>query len=348
MIQVTTVCLRCFHLPRRRCSFLALFSIPLLVIILVLTGHLEEIVSRALPLFYPVPSSVPAFSHNIPPLLISPPKACTPPPFLLILVSTAPSHRDQRNAIRQTWGSLSSSVDSGSLTLFVLGFPTSQDDQVALVQEANLHGDIIQAAFTDTYWNLTLKTLVGMAWASQKCQGAHYLMKTDDDVFVNTASLSKFLQGQEVPLYLGRVHWRVSPQRDPENRHYTSYDLYNADHFPPYCSGTGYVLSLGVVTCLLQETGRVPVITLEDVYVGLLAWAAGVSPRHSAQLAGSMAVPHNGCCYRAMFSSHGLTPQGMRVAWNMLTEAMAEWCPLALLQCKTLGQLVENGGKGVI
>ncbi|KAM4696817.1 beta-1,3-galactosyltransferase 4-like [Rhinophrynus dorsalis] len=346
MIPLTAVCLRCFHLPRRRCSFLALFSILLLVISLVLTGHVQEIISHALPLFYPLPSSVPAFSHNIPPFLISPPKACTPPPFLLILVSTAPSHRDQRNAIRQTWGSLSSSVDSGSLTLFVLGFPTSQDGQVALVQEANFHGDIIQAAFTDSYWNLTLKTLVGMAWASQKCQGAHYLMKTDDDVFVNTESLSKFLQAQKGPLYLGQLHWRVSPQRDPENRHYTSYDLYNADHFPPYCSGMGYVLSLGVVMRLLQEAGRVPVITSEDVYVGLLAWAAGISPRHSARVGGAMALPHNGCCYKAMFNLHGLTPQGMRVAWNMLNEAKARWCPLALLQCKILWQLLENGEMG--
>ncbi|XP_075042540.1 beta-1,3-galactosyltransferase 4 [Mixophyes fleayi] len=347
MLPAVAACLRLFPVYRRRWRvFVTVISLALLIIFLI-SGHLEEHLSWALPIFYSAPShlsSSPILNVPVPPFLLSPVKACLSPPLLLILVSSAPSHRDRRDAIRQTWGSLSSSTEFASLTLFVLGVPKSPVERAALVHEAVTHRDIIQANFTDSYQNLTLKTLTGLSWALEKCQEAQYLLKTDDDVFVNTPSLSKFLREHNGLMYLGRVHWHVSPDRDPESRHYTSYELYAGDHFPPYCSGTGYVLSQAAARHLLQEAGSGPWPTVEDVYVGILARAAGIAPRHIAKIAGSIIVPHNSCCYRTMFTSHRITPRRMQEAWYMLKEADNHWCPpLTLLYCKLMGQGVENG-----
>ncbi|KAM8952780.1 beta-1,3-galactosyltransferase 4 [Pelodytes ibericus] len=343
MLLSPFTCLRSLHPARRRWPWLnvllSLFVISLLFLFLSLSGHLEEGVSDLLPLFYGTPthpSSSNIFHHSLPSFLISPPSFCSKAPFLLILVSSAPSHRDQRDAIRQTWGSLSTSAASDSLTLFVLAVPQSEGEKAAVIQEAQFHGDIIQAAFTDTYRNLTLKTLAGLSWALQKCQRAEFLLKTDDDVFVNTPALSQFLRGQKGPLYLGRVHWRVSPIRDLTSRHYTSPEIYAERYFPPYCSGTGYILSQEAARLLLRKMGRGPWLSLEDVYIGTLAWAAGLAPRHSAMFAGSMTAPHTGCCYSNMFTSHGVIPQRMAEAWGMLREAKDAWCPGALLRCKVL------------
>ncbi|XP_053328713.1 beta-1,3-galactosyltransferase 4 [Spea bombifrons] len=339
-----------FLLPRRS-SLLLLILLAGLFLILSLTGQLEESLSRLLPLFYSSPShpnSYSFFRHGLPSFLISPSNACSQAPFLLILVSSAPSHRDRRDAIRQTWGSPSTSAASNSLTLFVLAISNSEKENEAVVHEAELHRDIVQVAFADTYRNLTLKTLAGLAWGLQKCQSARFILKTDDDVFVNTPSLSKFLSGQDGLQYLGRIHWHVGPIRDPESRHYTSRDVYPGGYFPPYCSGTGYVLSRGAAVLMLQKLKRGPLLSLEDVYVGILAQAAGVAPRHIAKIAGSRALPHKGCCYRTMFTSHGVPPKRMVEAWIMREMAEEAWCPLAMVQCLAFGKLVENWGFGVL
>ncbi|KAM4640890.1 beta-1,3-galactosyltransferase 4 [Discoglossus pictus] len=341
----TMSCLRSIFLSRRRSPTLHIFlllCLPTCFTLLFISGYLEEIISYTLPVFYPAPSSVsstPLSLDALPSILISPPNVCSLSPFLLILVSTAPSHQEHRDAIRQTWGG-GHSHSSEILTLFVLGIPHSPEQQLALKQEAEFHGDIIQANFMDTYRNLTLKTLSGLAWASQKCIGAQYLLKVDDDVYINTVALTKFLHRQTGSLYLGRVHWRVSPMRNPESSHFVPVNLYEHSHFPPYCGGSGYVLSQDVAHRLLQVVWRISIVSVEDVYIGMLAWEAGVAPRHSTKMAGTMALPHNGCCYANMFTLYELTPRGMMETWTLLSGADTRWCPFAILVCKAFELLV--------
>ncbi|KAM9323862.1 beta-1,3-galactosyltransferase 4 [Gastrophryne carolinensis] len=343
---------RLFLLNRRRWSsiFIIVTSL-LLLLVFSFSGYAEECLSRTLLVFYPNPSpdsSLQLSGVPVPPLLLSPASACSSAPFLLILVPSAPSHRDRRDTIRQTWGSPSSSAASSSLTLFVLGVPGTVEGRSALLHEAVTHGDIIQANFTDSYRNLTLKTLTALTWALRKCQGAKFLLKADDDVFVNTPALSAFLQDQRGLGYFGRVHWRVAPFRDLEHRHYVSPDIYAGDYFPPYCSGTAYVLSFGVIGHIVQKVGSGPWPTVEDVFIGILAKAAGITPQHVSKMAGSMVAPHNRCCYQTMFTSHGMEPRSMREAWNMVNAAEDHWCPpLTLLFCRTFGKTVEDGKNSV-
>ncbi|KAM5146750.1 beta-1,3-galactosyltransferase 4-like [Mantella aurantiaca] len=347
MRLITAACLRLFCIHRRRwCSMFLLLSLSLLLLFLSLSGYLEECLCRALPIFYPNPTQISSSrlsSVPLPPFLLSPANACSPPPLLLILVSSAASHRDRRDAIRQTWGSLSSATASSSLTLFVLAVSNKPEERSALEHEAVTHGDIIQANFTDSYRNLTLKTLTGLAWTFQKCQGAQFVLKTDDDVFINTPALLTFLKEQHGIRYFGRINWHAAALRDPENRHYTSHELYPSDYFPPYCSGVGYILSYGAVGHILQEAGNGPWLSIEDVYIGILAKAAGIPPQHVAKITGVSSILHNSCCYRTMFTSHSLTPREMQEAWNMLKEEEDHWCPpLTLLYCRTFGLLFNN------
>ena len=45
--------------------------------------------------------------------------------------------------------------------------------------------------FQDIYYNLTLKTVMGLKWTSIYCNQAKYIMKTDDDIFVNVPLLHR-------------------------------------------------------------------------------------------------------------------------------------------------------------
>ncbi|KAF1401152.1 Beta-1,3-galactosyltransferase 4, partial [Spheniscus humboldti] len=95
-------------------------------------------------------------------------------------------------------------------------------EQAALREEALRHGDLLQGAFADTYANLTRKTLLLLRWAAARCPAAPFLLKADDDVFVNLPALTTYLASLRHPrrLYLGRVHWWVRPDRDPRGRHH--------------------------------------------------------------------------------------------------------------------------------
>ncbi|NXS01802.1 B3GT4 galactosyltransferase, partial [Oxylabes madagascariensis] len=89
--------------------------------------------------------------------------------------------------------------------------------------ESRQHGDILLGDFADTYGNLSRKTLLLLRWARACCQRAPFLLKADDDVFVNVPAVATFLTarpGLPARLYLGRVHWGVAPNRDPRSRHH--------------------------------------------------------------------------------------------------------------------------------
>ncbi|NXO74657.1 B3GT4 galactosyltransferase, partial [Phainopepla nitens] len=55
------------------------------------------------------------------------PPPCSPPgPFLLLLVPSAPQHREQRSAVRDTWGGTwGGTATPRTRTVFVLGAPAS-------------------------------------------------------------------------------------------------------------------------------------------------------------------------------------------------------------------------------
>lgn len=280
-----------------------------------------------------------------PPAILLSPQGCGPaPPFLLVLVPSAPAHAARRQAVRETWGGAARPGGFPTRTLFVLGVPGGgPGEQAALRAEARRHGDLLQGAFADTYANLNRKTLLLLRWAAARCPAAPFLLKADDDVFVNLPALTSHLASLRPPgpLYLGRVHWWVRPDRDPRSRHHVPSALYPAAAFPLYCSGTAYVLSRAAVAAVLAAAPFVPFVAPEDVWVGLCAQRAGVAPRHSARMAGSARFPPDACCYgEVLFSAHGLGPRELRGVWELLGAggggcSGAQWA-LGMLRCRVL------------
>ncbi|XP_042540083.1 beta-1,3-galactosyltransferase 4 [Dipodomys spectabilis] len=350
------------------------------------SGVGEELLSLSLASFLPAPAS-PGPPLDLPRLLIPNQEACRvpgAPPFLLILVCSAPGNLNQRNAIRASWGGLHEARGLRVQTLFLLGEPSRQQENY-LAQESVAKADILQAAFQDSYRNLTLKTLSGLNWADKYCPMARYILKTDDDVYVNVPELVSelILRGgpperwdrglephkkanvmneqqkggqasrrEKVPLlYLGRVHWRASPSRAPGSRHRVSEEQWpdTWGPFPPYASGTGYVLSASAVQLILKLASGAPLLPLEDVFVGVSARRGGLTPTHSVKLAGATHYPLDRCCYgKFLLTSHKLDPWKMQEAWKLLHglhgERTAPFCSwlqgfLGILRCRFMAWL---------
>lgn len=53
---------------------------------------------------------------------------------------------------------------------------------------------ILQENFIDTYHNLTYKGIAALRWIDSYCGQAVFVLKTDDDIFVNMYTLIRYLK----------------------------------------------------------------------------------------------------------------------------------------------------------
>uniref|UniRef100_A0A8C6VC36 Hexosyltransferase n=1 Tax=Naja naja TaxID=35670 RepID=A0A8C6VC36_NAJNA len=268
---------------------------------------------------------------------LSPSPCALTTPWLLVLVASAPGHEARRAAVRRSWGVARVAGGHSVQTVFTVGLPGDVARQAALEREAAEHGDLLQGRFADTYANLTLKTLAMLGWATTRCPTARFLLKADDDVFLNLPALGP------AAAYLGRIHWRVAPDRDPSSRHYVPASLYSPSAYPPYCSGTTYVLSGPAAVAVLAAARHLPLFAVEDAFVGLCARRAGLAPRHLALEIRSRS------CYR-VGPSPGHRQPTLSCGWHPEKSQSVRSHRAISIQCQqeTLPQIYRRlgGGRG--
>ena len=82
--------------------------------------------------------------------------------------------------------------------VFFIGAPMEDEDttiQAQIQQEFDQHKDIVQGTFIDNHKNLTLKMLSVLRFTTQYCGSARFILKADDDVYVNIPLLISALTG---------------------------------------------------------------------------------------------------------------------------------------------------------
>ena len=92
--------------------------------------------------------------------------------------------------------------------------------QNSVTEESEKYNDIIQERFLDTYNNLTLKSVMLLKWASSNCEATKYLMKTDDDMFINIPKLIELLNARPKrnETLIGCLICNAKPISDPKNK----------------------------------------------------------------------------------------------------------------------------------
>ncbi|XP_059149365.1 uncharacterized protein LOC131936410 [Physella acuta] len=199
---------------------------------------------------------------------------------LLYLVHSQPQNQEQRQRVRNSFASSQAFKDFVVLHVFVVGKTASLGAQNALNQEQKVFGDVIQGAFPDTPQNNALKGLTGLRWVTQFCPNVEYVMKTDEDVFVDT---DKLLRGL-LPTAANTVGKRTilchfNPQ-GPVPRF--GPNSFSKEMFPnktilrPYCKGYAVILTRKLIAAILLASEEVPIIPIEDFYLfGVLTFVAG-------------------------------------------------------------------------
>ena len=206
---------------------------------------------------------------------------CHPSALVSIIITSSMDHHSQRQAIRSSWCSPSSQHQC----LFLVGSADDPMQSATLKSEAQQHRDILLGGYLDTYRNLSLKVLTGLHWVTHSCP-THYILKTDDDCFVNTPVLIPFLRRQPLmaqDLYVGLVlsGHNNDVVRDSSSPWYVSYEQYAPSIYPDFASGAGYMLSVEVAKTILESSRTVEPFPNEDAYIGVLASATGITPIHS-------------------------------------------------------------------
>ena len=65
------------------------------------------------------------------------------------------------------------------------GSTLDENIQRSLEVESQEYGDLVQGDFLDNYYNLSYKGIMGNLWVAEFCSQAEFLVKTDDDIFVD-------------------------------------------------------------------------------------------------------------------------------------------------------------------
>ena len=221
--------------------------------------------------------------------------------LLLIMVESSPDNKDRRDFIRSTWGQ---ETDT-SRTLFIVGTSSSNLTNDAILNEIKEFRDVIKGDFNDVYKNLTIKTLVGLH-VMNRCDFI-YLLKVDDDVYVNTEVLVNNLlrvnrtRGKQ--LYLGKSG-DVTVNRGLSTPWGLSLDDYPFTMLPPFNLGGGYILTSDVVKTVIDNYKYVPFFINEDVYVGYIIARSGLKPCHVAGFYQTVVNYKKLCDLNKMFTYH--------------------------------------------
>lgn len=233
---------------------------------------------------------------------------------LLIVITSAPENSDRRKAIRNTW------CDPSKFNLtkfswqcvFLVGQPTHLPSEILVDNEINLFSDILKGSYIDSYRNLTHKVMHGLHWASTVCP-TNYVLKTDDDVFVNAKLLLDILltNTPEKNVYIGLVvntPKKLEVIRNPLNRWVVSFEEFPHSHYPPYSSGMGYLLSADVISRMVNLSEFVTPFPNEDAYIGVLADKLNIEPSRT----GRFTLSGSGlrlCNYMYLIVIHHITSQ---------------------------------------
>jgi hypothetical protein len=200
---------------------------------------------------------------------------CASDLLFIAFVPVSPKKFEQRSVVRSTWAQ--NQAAQKFKVVFMIGHDQNNYVNSAIKQESSLYGDIVQTNFSDTYYNLTTKTMMGFRWVSTYCSNAKYVLKVDDDIVVNIKPLTSYLNAlvknetYQTNSILCRYYEHAPVFRDNSSKFYLSKEEHVQDYFDPYCDGPAYMLTTELLGKMYNASLYISQIKFEDVYTGILA-----------------------------------------------------------------------------
>ena len=181
---------------------------------------------------------IPHYIHpNEDTFLLRPPSTYFKGCKVLIAIHSRTESLQERNQIRATW----KTGPSEACVIFIIGHGQAPN-QDEITKEASLYQDLLQANMVDHYYNLTLKSIFSLKFFLNQSNFEdlpQYLMKTDDDNYVNMPQLLKLLEAKELQStssFMIGHRWGTPrnpsvPKTDPNNKWFAPKYLFNGSSY---------------------------------------------------------------------------------------------------------------------
>ena len=151
-----------------------------------------------------------------------------------------------------------------------------------------LHHDILSEDFLDDYKNLTHKAVGALKWITSKCKRAKFVLKTDDDVLVNVFSLLRHMSDlnkarKTSKLLMCRYQRNMPVLRT--GKWAVNMTEFQESHYPPYCSGLAYIMTMDVAKALYDASFNTPNMWVDDAWLtGMVAAEAHIKHTNIVQV----------------------------------------------------------------
>ncbi|XP_070547410.1 uncharacterized protein [Ptychodera flava] len=184
-----------------------------------------------------------------------------------------------RQSARETWiRDLKTITDVGTVVNFVLGKCDVNEDDLIKTEFENF-GDVIQGSFNDSgYYSNTLKTYLVLRWSSTYCFPSKFVIKLDQNVFLNVDSLINQLKslGQQYNLFGSKITNEISP-RNKDSLDFVPHSTWPYQYLPPYLAPDAYAMSADLVQDLYVGSYYAELVANEALFLGLVAHHIGAS-----------------------------------------------------------------------
>lgn len=194
-----------------------------------------------------------------------------------------------RMTIRKTWGKENNLVDLIGASdqvriVFLVGESENPLINELVRKEATIFKDIIQGNFLDTYRNLTYKHLMGLKWVTYFCPKSQFVVKADDDIFLDVIQLALLLKAKKMQLTPNAMQnllacsvVRTGKPKRSISKWQVSFKDYANESYPDYCNGWLIVMSSHVAFKLYSMSSQQPFFWIDDVLItGIYASRLGL------------------------------------------------------------------------
>ena len=195
------------------------------------------------------------------------------PNDIVIVVKSKLQNLCARKLIRDTWGNMTRYKNFSAVIVFMIGAAcdhgiklcswSDYEVQKEIIQENDRYGDILQGGFFESYYNLTIKTQMGLHWLNTHCDHFKYALFVDDDVYLSPTNVLRYLidppsfpsnrtiketdtiSGENQHFWAGRVpllNCRI-PIRYKFSKWAVSLEDYPYTVYPPFIQGGVQVMS---------------------------------------------------------------------------------------------------------
>lgn len=169
---------------------------------------------------------------------------------MVVLVFSYIEYEKERNIIRETWGKTKLFDKDGEVKIvFLLASTPSREVQARLEKESKEYQDIVQGNFVDSYRNLAYKNLMGIQWVLEFCPQAKFVVKTDDDIFLDLFEINFLVSKYKMSAQFNEGKFLLCPvlqdndiKKDSGNKWFVqesdidTFKLKNST-FPNFCTG---------------------------------------------------------------------------------------------------------------